>query len=242
MALGGSQPNWPNMLLTWRERHWPGPTLHDGKEGAHCSWVLLRLELPATLKSIPTLLVSWTRANLAQIVCSGRRAEKQPSTLQILHCWDLLKKGGMGLGNFPQLFHHKLWLPQRGSEHANSLLVDWKVCTPSPHDGVWIRRLCCSDEWLTTQGEDSSTIPQLCLPQIHPNPRVLPQFVLEQSINGGHSVWSAHNIDVIQECQQPLTGAQFLRNCIQRTLCCPNENRAGINASPCSPPSPWEMS
>ena len=89
-----------------------------------------------------------------------------------------------------------------GLEGLHTLSTRWRLDQTTP------------DEWLTTQGEDSSTIPQLCLPQIHPNPRV-PQFV-EQSINGGHSVWGAHNIGC--HPRNGITWAQFLRNCKQRIL------------------------
>ena len=129
--LGGNQPNWPNMLLTWRRRHWPSPTLHDGKEDAQCSWVLLRLELPTT----PTL---WCRGHeqpfregwkhsSQQIVCSGRRAEEQeqPSALQILHCW-VSQKGRHGTGKPPTVLRLQVaswpWFAQL-DQHAALLIL-----------------------------------------------------------------------------------------------------------------------
>ena len=57
------------------------------------------------------------------------------------------------------------------------------------------------------------TPPQLCLPQVHPNPSVLPQLVLERGVDGGNSVRSTHNVDIVQIGKQFLVGAQFSRNC-----------------------------
>ena len=150
------------------------------------------------------------------------------------------RTGKHGTGKSPQLFNHKLGLPQWCSEHEDSLLVDGQVCTPSPDGGMGVIHLSYSDEWLTTHGENSSSIPQLCLPQIHLNPGVLPQIVLERSVNGGDSVWSAYNVDVVQKGKQLLAGVQIFRNCNQCTMLPQREQ--DINGSPCSPPSPWEMS
>ena len=62
------------------------PTLHDGKKGAQCSWLLLRLELPATPKSIPSL---WCRGH-EQTLPRGLEALLSADSL----LWSMRRKAG----------------------------------------------------------------------------------------------------------------------------------------------------
>ena len=97
---------------------------------------------------------------------------------------------------------------RRSHAHLQPLLIRGERVVSSPHGGSWRHgsgcALQCSTSWRTIP----TSVPHSPFPGMEGNAGVVPQVSLEKGVHCSNSLWSAHDIQIIEECEEPLTSSQ----------------------------------
>ena len=86
----------------------------------------------------------------------------------------------MLLGGRHELGLHELNVAHWDAQHPDPFLVAWEPSS-SPHPGIQIHALCGRLQWR----DMTTTVPHLCLSQMHLNSGILCQRLLQQFVDGG---------------------------------------------------------
>ena len=124
----------------------------------------------------------------------GTHQQKQPSGLWICHSWDAFKQSRMFLRFSLQEALHELGLSNRNPQDFQPLLARWQRRIPSPHNGIRSHASCCSGEDVDPPKLNSCSVPHLSLAMVQRNLCMIPQFLLQNSVDLEHPVWRTDDV------------------------------------------------
>ena len=162
--------------------------------------------------------------NREHVVCSrcGAQQEQEPSTLEIGDFRDSVQKNSMFFNFFIKLALHEVCVPQWSAENGDALLERGKTVVSATY--TTRLTICIEEKVLAIRRCLSGLVPKACPPT---TPRQW-RFLLGMKGRKRRprrrevSQWAAPSLVL-----PPMLGVAKVRR-----------GRAGINGSPCSPPSP----
>ena len=104
-----------------------------------------------------------------------------------------------------QLCHDEGLMPDRRSQHDNSLLLWGQLCVSSPHHSVGVDGLCCPGQCLAPNWMLSSTVPNLCLAMVDRDATMGLNLLLQDPMHNQHSIWSTCGVHIVKECEKRLS-------------------------------------
>ena len=75
-----------------------------------------------------------------------------------------------------------------------------------PHNCVWVVHLCSQP--IDSRGTHPTSVPDLGLPTVYVDVGVPPKLLMDDLAHSFHPLWVTHQIDVIQECEDPFRSEQ----------------------------------
>ena len=183
------------------------------------------------------------------VVGAGCRAkeQQQPCAAQISDMRKPVQEDWVFSGDVTQLRNDELTVSERRPQHFHASLVSREGGIASPYHCFRVNSPGCSSQQVATERFESASVPNLRLAQMDFDAGRSPQLTLDQVENEDNSVRAADGVQVVEEGAKRLTLEQLILNSFQRGVLTKKEREynAGINASPCSPPSPqgtsWTM-
>ena len=226
ISWGRNLPNMPNVLPLGTDPRSGDPTHPTPKAMTQC---LSRWRSgDAVIVNLGELGRAGVIHNCELAVHTRRSAmqQQQPCALEVLDARDLVQQGLVFCRHCLEVSCHKIGVAQRCPEHLNPV-ARWADVNP-PHSGIRVDNLSSPLQTIAHRRRDACTNPHLCLAHVDSDARVPPG-----------------EVETLRTCHRGMgKGVRQATNNGQHPPdlgVCPRENNNGIIASPCSPPSPWEV-